>query len=151
MNIDISRGTGPDGIHSLLLKNCESLLTAPLTIIFNESLSIGYFPSDWKSCKVRPVFKKYYYKILDLMLKTIVALPSCQLSLNFSSLSHSLPIIYKTHQNRSSLLWVMLVQRLSPYAFHDFARKNSKRPFLTKHKIWYIQNTFLKISNVLEK
>ena len=58
LKIDTSKGVGPDGIHPLILKNCASSLSDPLSIIFNESLRLGRFPSQWKSYSVRPIFKK---------------------------------------------------------------------------------------------
>ena len=42
----------------MLLKNCAAILSKPLSIIFNESLSMGQFPTEWKSYSVRPIFKK---------------------------------------------------------------------------------------------
>lgn len=56
--INASKGTGPDGIHPLLLKNCADTLSIPLALIFNESLILGRFPSQWKSYSVRPIHKK---------------------------------------------------------------------------------------------
>lgn len=58
MKIDTSKGTGPDGFHPLLLKNCAAQLCTPLSIIFNESLALGNFPDQWKSYSVNPIFKK---------------------------------------------------------------------------------------------
>ena len=58
MKIDTTKGTGPDGIHPLLLKNCAAQLCVPLSIIFNESLTLGIFPDQWKSYSVNPIFKK---------------------------------------------------------------------------------------------
>ena len=34
------------------------VLTAPLNIIINESITTGIFPEDWKEAKVTPVLKK---------------------------------------------------------------------------------------------
>ena len=56
--IDVTKGTGPDGFHPLLLKNCAHHLYTPLCIIFNESLLLGLFPDQWKSYSVNPIFKK---------------------------------------------------------------------------------------------
>ncbi|RYE21894.1 MAG: hypothetical protein EOP45_09010, partial [Sphingobacteriaceae bacterium] len=58
LKTDTSKGVGPDGIHPLVLKNCASTLSDPLSIIFNESLRLGRFPNQWKSYSVRPIFKK---------------------------------------------------------------------------------------------
>ncbi|KAI1524765.1 reverse transcriptase, partial [Pyrenophora tritici-repentis] len=56
--VNIKKGTGPDGMHPLILKHCASHLAAPLTQIFNESLSTGHFPDKWKRSSVSPIFKK---------------------------------------------------------------------------------------------
>ena len=49
---------GPDGVHPVVLKNCASSLSRPLTIIFTESLKTGSVPRDWKRANVTPIFKK---------------------------------------------------------------------------------------------
>ena len=54
--VNIKKGTGPDGMHPLILKHCASHLAAPLTQIFNESLSTGHFPDKWKRSSVSPIF-----------------------------------------------------------------------------------------------
>ena len=56
--LDTSKGIGPDSIHPIFLKNCSAALSEPLAIIFNESLALGRFPTQWKSYSVRPIFKK---------------------------------------------------------------------------------------------
>ena len=58
MSINVKKGVGPDGIHPLVLRNCAHQLAAPLTELFNKSLSIGQFPDQWKRSSVSPVFKK---------------------------------------------------------------------------------------------
>lgn len=49
--------SGPDCIPSFILKSCSSILSHPLTEIFNRSLSSGKFPSEWKKSFVIPIFK----------------------------------------------------------------------------------------------
>ena len=56
--LDTSKGIGPDSIHPIFLKNCSAALSEPLAIIFNDSLALGRFPTQWKSYSVRPIFKK---------------------------------------------------------------------------------------------
>lgn len=58
MHINTKKGVGPDGIHPMLLKNCAAIIYQPLTVIFNESLSTGNFPTKWKRYSVKPIFKK---------------------------------------------------------------------------------------------
>lgn len=57
-SINVKKGVGPDGVHPLILKRCAKLLAAPLTELFNESLSSGVFPNQWKKSSVTPIFKK---------------------------------------------------------------------------------------------
>lgn len=53
-----SKGPGPDGIPPSFLKDVATSLCVPLSLIFNESLSSGIFPSLWKISHVTPIFKK---------------------------------------------------------------------------------------------
>lgn len=53
-----STSCGPDGIPAIVLKNCSSILSVPLSQLFNLSLQAGSFPECWKKSFVFPVFKK---------------------------------------------------------------------------------------------
>ncbi|KOC58967.1 hypothetical protein WH47_00565, partial [Habropoda laboriosa] len=46
-----------DGIRPILLKSCSFILSRPLWIIFNTSLTIGLFPNIWKTSLVTPLLK----------------------------------------------------------------------------------------------
>ncbi|MCP3661253.1 MAG: hypothetical protein GY696_01960, partial [Gammaproteobacteria bacterium] len=52
-----SKSTGPDNIPAVFLKNCSSVLSAPLSTLFNRSLSEGKVPDDWKFANVSPIPK----------------------------------------------------------------------------------------------
>ena len=52
------KAAGPDSIDNRLLKEFARPLSAPLTDLFNFSLSTGKVPSLWKQANVTPVFKK---------------------------------------------------------------------------------------------
>ncbi|KAI5725364.1 hypothetical protein M8J77_014537 [Diaphorina citri] len=63
---DVSRGlsslkckfsSGPDRIPSFILQRCSSVLSNPLSFLFNKSLSSGIFPVEWKKSFVIPIFK----------------------------------------------------------------------------------------------
>ena len=54
-NIDSSKATGPD--PPKLFKNCSISLTFPLFLLFNESLKVGHFPTQWKLALVTPIHK----------------------------------------------------------------------------------------------
>ena len=46
-----------DKISAKLLKECPDLIAESLTLIFNQSLSTGIFPDEWKSARVTPLYK----------------------------------------------------------------------------------------------
>ena len=52
------KSSGPDGVHPLLLKNLSSILSKPLSLIFNTSLQTGEVPKIWKVGTVTAIFKK---------------------------------------------------------------------------------------------
>jgi len=56
-NLDINASTGPDGVPSIFLKFCSFELIKPLHLIFNKSLSLGYFPNIWKKSFITPIHK----------------------------------------------------------------------------------------------
>ena len=49
---------GPDGLPAFFLKDCSSILAAPLAHIFNLSLQTCAYPDKWKSSKICPIHKK---------------------------------------------------------------------------------------------
>ncbi|RYA72249.1 hypothetical protein DD592_26325, partial [Enterobacter cloacae complex sp. 2DZ2F20B] len=53
----LSCNSGPDGIPSVVLKNCNYTLSLPLFILFKTSLNLGIFPHAWKNSYIIPVFK----------------------------------------------------------------------------------------------
>ena len=53
-----SRATGLDKISGRLLRECADLISSPICNIFNQSISQGVFPDDWKSARVAPLFKQ---------------------------------------------------------------------------------------------
>lgn len=56
-NLDPNKGAGPDGIPAYFVSQLAVPLHVPLTLIFNKSLSLGVFPSEWQIGSVIPVFK----------------------------------------------------------------------------------------------
>ena len=56
LNSTVSRT--PDGIPCVFLKKTASMLSKPLTLIFNLSLETGSVPSLWKQALIAPIFKK---------------------------------------------------------------------------------------------
>ena len=62
-NLDSSKGSGPDCISVVVLKNCEPELSYILSELFNKCLNmcLQYVFSDcWKVSSVVPVFKNFW-------------------------------------------------------------------------------------------
>lgn len=55
--LDASKGSGPDSIPPLFLKNLADELTYPLFLLFNCSLESRKFPKIWKKSFLVPIFK----------------------------------------------------------------------------------------------
>ena len=52
-----SKATGLDMISARLIRECADLICTPICNIFNQSISQGIFPDDWKCARVTPLFK----------------------------------------------------------------------------------------------
>ena len=52
-----SLSAGPDGISGELLRRLTAVLTLPLSIVFQQSVVQGWFPSSWKEAIVVPIYK----------------------------------------------------------------------------------------------
>ena len=57
--------SGVDGISTNLLKDIKYLISKPLTLIINQCLETGIFPSKLKIAKVIPILKKGDELIFD--------------------------------------------------------------------------------------
>ena len=57
MNLDLSKGYGPDCIPVVVLNNCQPELSYVLAELFNKSLKKSCFPDCWKVSSVVPVFE----------------------------------------------------------------------------------------------
>ena len=55
--LDSHKATGLDGLSSKILKLSASIIASPLTVIFNQSISYGHFPIQWKTARITPVHK----------------------------------------------------------------------------------------------
>ncbi|XP_044745064.1 uncharacterized protein LOC123306927 [Coccinella septempunctata] len=56
--LKVDSSPGSDGISSRLLKECAHSISLPLSLIFARSFATSSLPSDWKSARVTPIFKK---------------------------------------------------------------------------------------------
>ena len=52
------KSSGLDGVGQDFLRSIASVITVPLTLIINTSITSGVFPSPWKASKVVPVLKR---------------------------------------------------------------------------------------------
>lgn len=57
LNLNVKKGSGPDGFPPSLFKRCASTLAYPLFVIFNTSLQQGVVPSKFKLSFVVPIHK----------------------------------------------------------------------------------------------
>ena len=53
----MNKSVGPDGLSPHLLKMLAPVITPCLTNIFNQSLSLGKSPADWKMQYITPILK----------------------------------------------------------------------------------------------
>ena len=53
-----SKAAGLDKISARLIRECADLICIPIRDIFNQSISQGIFPDDWKCAKVTPLLKQ---------------------------------------------------------------------------------------------
>jgi len=56
--INNNKTPGPDNIYPRELKELKNVLINPLSKVFNDSLSTGKVPADFKIANVTPIFKK---------------------------------------------------------------------------------------------
>ena len=57
-SLKVNKAHGPDDISVHMIKLCGDSLVFPLKLIFNNILSTGIFPKQWKRANVTPVHKK---------------------------------------------------------------------------------------------
>lgn len=57
-NLNTSKAPGPDCLPNRILKELATELAPSLTLLFNQTLSLGKLPDDWKNANVSPIFKK---------------------------------------------------------------------------------------------
>ena len=55
--LDSNSSMGGDGVHPRLLRSLSSILSTPLSIIFNSTLDEGSLPVEWVSSVVVPIYK----------------------------------------------------------------------------------------------
>ena len=56
--LEVNKVTGLDNLPSKFLKLAANILAPSLTFMFNQSISTGIVPTEWKLARVTPIFKK---------------------------------------------------------------------------------------------
>ena len=56
--LDSNKAHSYDGVSVKMLKICNKSISKPLSLLFNNCLNQGTFPSLWKKVNIIPVFKK---------------------------------------------------------------------------------------------
>ena len=56
--LEVNKATGLDNLPSKFLKLAANILAPSLTFMFNQSISTGIVPTEWKLARVTPIFKK---------------------------------------------------------------------------------------------
>ena len=56
--LDTKKSTGLDNLPSRMLKIATGVLAPSLAFLFNQSISSGIVPTEWKLARVTPIFKK---------------------------------------------------------------------------------------------
>ena len=57
-NLKNKASYGHDNISNILIKRAKEVLIEPLTLLVNQMLKSGHFPSELKISRVKPLFKK---------------------------------------------------------------------------------------------
>ncbi len=60
--LDVDKATGPDRNPALLLRNCAPYICSSLCTFFNKCLTLGEFPSAWKTSNITPIPKGIFSK-----------------------------------------------------------------------------------------
>ena len=55
--LNVKKGSGPDGVPNIFLRNCAIGLCEPITHILSKSLESGVFPTAWKLSFISPIHK----------------------------------------------------------------------------------------------
>ena len=64
-SLNVNKAHGPDNISGRMVELCGDKITLPLSIIFENVINTGIFPTLWKSGNVTPVHKKDSKRIIN--------------------------------------------------------------------------------------
>jgi hypothetical protein len=57
-NLNANKAQGPDGLSTRVLKECATILSEQVNVLFNQSMSTSTLPVEWKTANVVPIHKK---------------------------------------------------------------------------------------------
>ena len=58
MKLNPAKSSGPDNLHSVTLKELANVLDKPLKNLFQNALTKGKIPDEWKHANATAIFKK---------------------------------------------------------------------------------------------
>ena len=101
LSLKTDKSAGPDGFPNVFLVQTACFLLEPLYVLFNRSLSLGYFPSNWKSSYVTPIYKKGNRSDVGnyRCIAKLPAIPKLFESLVCDEMKQILEPILQTHQH----------------------------------------------------
>ena len=56
--LKINKSPGIDGFHPRVIKELDTIIADPITIIYMKSIEESVVPSQWKDAEITPIFKK---------------------------------------------------------------------------------------------
>ena len=86
--LDVNKAHGHDNILVRMIKLCINSVAHPLTLIFQNSMAAGTFPTQWKRGNIVPIHKKNDKQIVSNY-RPVSVLPICSKifeKLNFNKL-----------------------------------------------------------------
>ena len=74
--LDVNKAHGHDNILVRMIKFCTNPVAHPLTLIFQNSMATGTFPTQWKRANIVPIHKKNDKQIVSNY-RPVSLLPIC--------------------------------------------------------------------------
>lgn len=93
-------------ISSSVLNEWASLLSGPLSVIFNKSLSSNCFPNDWNTSGSKSEIRKY--RTLNILIKMIEKTITAQISSQVPSVTS--PYKFGFLKKKSKVLYLQHLQ-----------------------------------------
>ena len=58
LHLDCHKSTGPEGLHSRVLRELVGVIAEPLSALYQHSWLSGEVPEDWRLANVTPIYRK---------------------------------------------------------------------------------------------